>query len=214
MFAAKFKTVLFTSILALSAASSHADVITFEGIAPVNYYLIYEADVPNTPSPGYALTASPVEAFVVSSGAFSGLDEAASNGTDYLAVRSESSVTLTSTAQSLFSVNSIDLANFSYDADPTIATLTGTFANGTTISKIFILRNNNYVSTNDFTTELLNGFVDLTSFNIAASGFYFLDVDNIVIHQTAATDVPEPASLAILGFGLVGIAAARRRKSA
>jgi hypothetical protein len=219
MFTTKFKTVLLATILATSAAAAQADVITFEGIAASNSYKIYNVSG-NVPLVGYALSTSATNAaFVFDSGYYAANSKAASNGTDYLRIIPGSSVTLTGTTNPLFSVNSIDLANYYYynggTASDSTATLTGTFANGTTISATYLLNNNNPLTTNDFTTELLSGFTNLTSFKIAATGYY-LDIDNIVVTQgTAATaDVPEPASLAILGLGLAGIAAVRRRKSA
>lgn len=218
MFTTKFKTVLLAAILATSAAAAQADVITFEGIAATNYYKAYNGSG-NVPLAGYALATSVTSAYVFNSGYYASYPSFASNGTDYLRLTQTSSVTLTSTVNPLFSVNSIDLANYyyynGYAANNSTATLIGTFANGTTISTTYVLSNNNPLTTNDFTTELLSGFTNLTSFTIAASGYY-LDIDNIVINQAAAaiTDVPEPASLAILGLGLVGIAAVRRRKSA
>lgn len=79
-----------------------------------------------------------------------------------------------------------------------------------------LFNNDNSVSTNDFTTVRLQGFTNLQSFTIGLTNGGALSVDNIVINQVAAATaaVPEPASLAILGLGRVGIGVARRRKTA
>lgn len=153
----KFKIALLAAILATSAAAAQADVITFEGIATTNGYKTYSGSG-NVPLTGYALAIAGTSlAAVYDSGFFAYSSSSyAANGTDFLRVTFASYVTLTSTSQSLFSVNSIDLANYLYSSGSTIsdstATLTGTFANGTTISKTYLLNNNNAVSTNDFTT--------------------------------------------------------------
>lgn len=217
MLRSNFQSAVLTFILALSATCARADVITFENYAPTNSYKILTPTSPYTQLPGYALSGTGIS-YVFDSPYYLYNQYIASNGTDYLRVGSGLSATLTSTTSALFSINSIDLANYlsGLAADNATATLTGVFANGTKITESFTLTNNNILTTNDFTTELLIGFTNLTSFTIAASG-YFLDVDNIVINQTpaaATSDVPEPASLTILGLGLLGIGAARRRKSA
>lgn len=172
------------------------------------------------PLSDYALSPSAANsAFVIDSTPYDPNALYVHNGTDYLALVGGASVTLASTANPFFSVKSIDLANYYYydgrSEFNATATLTGTFADGTTISASYEFSNNNVLTTNDYVTELLGDFTNLTSFKIAASGYY-LAIDNIVVTQVAAatTNVPEPASLAILGLGLVGIAAGRRRKSA
>lgn len=50
-----------------------------------------------------------------------------------------------------------------------------------------------------------------TAFEFRTSGVAF-ELDNVVIGLTTRTEIPEPASLALLGVGLLGLGAARRRK--
>jgi hypothetical protein len=212
MFSSLFKPALLIALTALSTGAAHATTITFEDLAPARSGVSYSNTF--SPVPGYTFQlGAAASAFVVDSATYVGTSIYAFNGTDYLRLRA--TTTLTSAASPLFSVKSIDLANGIYDAVNTNfvgVILTGTYADSKSITTIYQMNNNNNtVTTNDFTTELLTGFTNLKSFRIQSTGY--LGVDNIVI-DPAATDVPEPASLAILALGLVGIAVIRRRKSA
>jgi PEP-CTERM motif len=85
-------------------------------------------------------------------------------------------------------------------------TLTGTKADNGTVTETYSL------SQDAFQTLTVNAdFTNLVSVQFDAYG---LDnraaYDNIVVDAT----VPEPASLALLGIGLAGMAVARRRKTA
>jgi hypothetical protein len=216
MFAQSFKAAILSTVLALGASAAQATTITFDGIAPAGTYAYYYPGAAFTPTAGYTMSFTGQTAFIFDTAFYASNSYYASNGTDYLRLY-QSTTTLKNSSGALFSVNSIDLAN-SYTSTATAspynatATLTGTFADGKTVTTSYVLSNNNFASTNDYTTALLAGFTNLTSFTIAATG-YNLNVDNIVINQAAA-NVPEPASVALLGLGLAGFAVARRRKAA
>lgn len=60
-------------------------------------------------------------------------------------------------------------------------------------------------------TYALSGFNNLSSVDIYGYNVYAVAIDNLEINASA---VPEPASMALLGLGLAGVLAARRRKQA
>ncbi|WP_367847189.1 PEP-CTERM sorting domain-containing protein [Rhodoferax sp. WC2427] len=61
-----------------------------------------------------------------------------------------------------------------------------------------------------WTTETLAGFADLDRLDITGYASYGMLMDNLVLEVPHA--VPEPGSLALLGWGLAGLAAARKRR--
>lgn len=66
-------------------------------------------------------------------------------------------------------------------------------------------------NTNEYVNFLFNGgsSYDKVTFNTSTANF---EMDNVA-YGNVATSVPEPASLAVLGLGLAGLAALRRRRA-
>lgn len=209
------KVVLLTA-LALSAFAAQATTIDFENFAPPNSLYQQYTNTSFSPAPGYTFHTTG-EPAVFKASVYGNGYVYAGNGTDYLYLNNyrNDTVTLTRDVNQLFTVHSIDLTNWVYNGDPqydSTAILTGTFADGSSIVASFFLNNRVNLTLNDFNTEKLTGFVNLTSFSIDNTGGP-LDVDNIVVTEVAAVAVPEPASLAIFGLGLFGIVAFHRRKA-
>ena len=158
-------------------------------------------------SNGFSFTGS---LFLIGSEGYPDASNYAYNGSDYLMYYNP--VKLTSSTGA-FSLNSIDLAQWADFNNVTAATLTGIKVGGGTVSKVLTLgvgTNNANTSGNDFTTFALSGFDNLASLTFTRNGSYYMAMDNLVLNASSNV-VPEPASLALMGLALAGVAAARRR---
>lgn len=202
MFASKIKAIVLATVLAIGAGSAQAEVITFNDSVVANY-----TGLNSYTNDGYTFTTRSGSAYLADANAgsstpFGGYSY---NGTDFAILTGL--VTMTNTARTPFSVSSIDLGNFNYLYSST-ATLTGTRADGTTVSQSFTSAINNFTSTTDFTTRTLTNFTNLTSFNIEqTAGAYYAAMDNINVSA-----VPEPSTWAMLGLGMLFVAGSLRRK--
>ncbi len=106
---------------------------------------------------------------------------------------------------SAFTLNAIDLAPLTSGLTTGgSVTFTGKFMDGTTIEQSFDVGPAFAFSTFHFT-----GFANLESVYWLQNFDFLHQYDNIVVDET---QVPEPAPLAILGLGLIGLAASRRKR--
>jgi len=58
------------------------------------------------------------------------------------------------------------------------------------------------------------GAFDLRFAEVDNSGFFLMGIDNVSVLATSGAPIPEPATLSLLGLGLVGLAARARRRTA
>ena len=203
----KTHLIITAAALALTVTTAHANVIDFND-NPDNVYWISTVT-----SDGYVATGDDQEYGGTPLGTAFAIDgEGPSNGTIHLNSwtnsSSDSAWTLTQQGGGLFSLSAFDFASGDPvgSDDVSMLTLTGTKADNGTVTETYSL------SQDTFQTLTVNAdFTNLVSVQFDAYG---LDnraaYDNIVVDAT----VPEPASLALLGIGLAGMAVARRRKTA
>lgn len=191
------KSVLTTIVgLGLVGAAS-ASTMTFEGVAPPGDFTI-----PVTPytEGGFTLTDS--------SAVFNGIFDSAfgvnSNSSDvfgWCAGCGPVTITLTKDGGGAFDFASFDTAildtAFGANEIDVIGYLSGGGTSTVTVTQ-----------TNTWTTHFI-GFIDVTSVDFAFGANHSDLFDHAMDNLTM--NVPEPASIALLGLGLVGVGLARRR---
>lgn len=198
------------SILALAlcaAGVANATVINFNNNPDDSYF------VGSVASNGFVVTPNDGASNI---GTMSNLDGSGMvNGSIYLGLWSNTSarasIVLKNATSVLFSLQSFDFDNAYQNvsgARTSSITVVGTRADRTSVSQTF----SNLSNVVTFQTYLLNNsFQGLTSVSFNATGGSKVRAlfDNITVNAAA---VPEPGSLALLGLGILGLVAARKKQ--
>ncbi|WP_296946839.1 PEP-CTERM sorting domain-containing protein [uncultured Massilia sp.] len=119
-----------------------------------------------------------------------------------------SGTSLTLTGTSPFSLTSLDAAGFLSDGT---LHFVGHYGDNQTVSKSVD------ITLDSFVTYALAGLTGLTSLDIFVTGGIGAEIDNLVFAtvdpEPPTGEVPEPATLSLLGAALLGMGVARRRGS-
>lgn len=206
------KTIIGALALAMTSAASMAAVVDFEDIAVgnggnsiggdrVSGGFVFDSLANHTHLANNSFRGNSGSTFLVTDG-FAGANR----------------TTMSAQGGSLFSISSLQLGEWNDGIElATQVTATGNLSGGGTIQQAFTL--DGVLSTggsNNFETFLFGaGWTNLTSVSFeatAGTGSRYWAMDNIVVNA-ATNNVPEPASMALLGLGLAGLAGLRRRKN-
>jgi len=198
-----FKKIAFASFLVMIAGSvstASAAVITFDGVG-------MNTDKPVTVD-GYTFDYLDENGWCICSTAVSSAQ--ISNGTDQILIRDtgdrDSTITMTIDGVTLFSLESFLGADGLLGVGGRTIEVTGFYGAGGTVVESFL-------TTADIqSTYLLSAaFTGLSSVNFHSFGSVGdgMALDNITVNSNR---VPEPAPLALLGLGLLGLGMARKRR--
>ena len=190
------KKILLAALAACSVASASAATITFDPLEQagtgVQEMLLYTAEA------NFFLEGMPLLSVQQQHASYAGSASLHSVGGD-------SFTSLYKADLSAFTLNSIDLAPLTSGlAVGGTVTFTGKLMDGSTIAQSFDVG-----PAFAFTTFHFNGFTNLESVYWLQDYDFFHQYDNIVVD---AAQAPEPATLGMLGLGLIGVAGSRRKR--
>ncbi len=191
------KKILLAALAACSVASANAATITFDPLehagTGVQELMLYTAEA------NFFLEGMPLVSVQQQHASYAGSASLHSAGGD-------SFTSLYKADLSAFTLNSIDLAPLTSGLSTGgTVTFTGKFMDGSTIEQSFEVG-----PAFAFSTFLFTGFTNLESVYWLQNYDFLHQYDNITVDEA---QVPEPAPLAILGMGLIGMAASRRKRA-
>lgn len=189
---------------------AQAVLIGFEGVAPVNG-ISYENNTTRTFGDFLVFTNN--GHYIDSGSSYATGTTYSTSGSDYLLNDDNNGVTITTADSSLFSMQSFQADEW-FRGNPTTnrLTITGTYADSTITTQQFYTDNLFSGNTGSFETFLLNSsFVNLVSVHLHQAYYgIWISYDNIVLNEHQQP-VPEPATMLLLGSGLIGFVGFRKK---